>query len=209
MVPDQDLGLALFVPREQSGEAFTDGLDHLIKLKSAAAHWYVAAVWDQLHSEDLNGAGTGAAHRNLNGTLMPADASPSRESFVEYVGAMSARMAKPAAVRILSEAAAAETAPPDTLTPAHRRVITARKRGYFEFIRRTLEQLATEGKLRNVNPTTAAFSLLGMILWISRWYRRDGKISPQEALNDYLEIAMSGVLKTGMRDHTVATEPRP
>jgi AcrR family transcriptional regulator len=85
------------------------------------------------------------------------------------------------------------------LTPAHRRVITSRKRAYFEFIRRTLQQLAEEGKLRNVNPTTAAFSLLGMILWISRWYRRDGKISPQEALNDYLEIAMNGVLKTASK----------
>ena len=81
------------------------------------------------------------------------------------------------------------------LTPAHRRAITSRKRAYFEFIRRTLEQLAEEGKLRSVNPTIAAFSLLGMILWISRWYRRDGKITPQEALHDYLEIAMNGVLK--------------
>jgi len=81
------------------------------------------------------------------------------------------------------------------LTPAHRRAITSRKRAYFEFIRRTLEQLAEEGKLRSVNPTTAAFSLLGMILWISRWYRRDGKITPEEALRDYLEIAMNGVLK--------------
>ena len=81
------------------------------------------------------------------------------------------------------------------LTPAHRKTIASRKRAYLDFIRRTLEQLAEEGKLRNVNPTIAAFSLLGMILWISRWYRRDGKITPQEALNDYLEIAMNGVLK--------------
>ena len=81
------------------------------------------------------------------------------------------------------------------LTPAHRRAITARKRVYFEFIRTTLQALADEGKLRKVNPTTAAFSLLGMILWISRWYRRDGAIKPQDALKDYMEMATNAVLK--------------
>ena len=81
------------------------------------------------------------------------------------------------------------------LTPAHRRAITARKRAYFEFIRGTLEQLAREGKLREVNPTVAAFSLLGMILWISRWFRRDGAISTADALKDYTEIGMHAVLR--------------
>jgi hypothetical protein len=56
--------------------------------------------------------------------------------------------------------------------------------------------LESEGKLRNVDLTTAAFSLLGMILWISRWYRREGKLSAEKVLADYLEIAMNGVLKT-------------
>jgi AcrR family transcriptional regulator len=82
------------------------------------------------------------------------------------------------------------------LTAAHRRVIKARKRAYFEFIRKTLHELESEGKLRDVNPTTATFSLLGMILWISRWYRRDGKLSAEEVLKDYVDIAMNGVLKT-------------
>jgi AcrR family transcriptional regulator len=81
------------------------------------------------------------------------------------------------------------------LTPAHRRAITARKRAYFEFIRGTLEQLKREGKLRDVSPTIAAFSLLGMILWISRWYRRDGSISVDEALKNYVEIGMRAVLR--------------
>jgi AcrR family transcriptional regulator len=81
------------------------------------------------------------------------------------------------------------------LTPAHRRAITTRKRAYFEFIRGTLEQLAREGKLREINPTVAAFSLLGMILWISRWYRRDGSITTADALKDYVDIGMHAVLK--------------
>jgi AcrR family transcriptional regulator len=81
------------------------------------------------------------------------------------------------------------------LTPAHRRTITARKRAYFEFIRGTLEQLERQGRLRPVSPTVAAFSLLGMILWISRWYRRDGAITTARALHDYVEIGMHAVLR--------------
>ena len=83
------------------------------------------------------------------------------------------------------------------LTAAHRRIIKARKRAYFDFIRQTLQQLESEGKLRNVNHTTAAFSLLGMILWISRWYRRDGKLSADQVMKDYVDIAMNGLLKYG------------
>ena len=82
------------------------------------------------------------------------------------------------------------------LKPAHQRTVRNRKRAYFELVRGTLEQLAAEGKLREVNPTVAAFSLFGMILWISRWYRRDGGLTPQEVLRDFRELALSAVLRT-------------
>jgi len=85
------------------------------------------------------------------------------------------------------------------LTPAHRYIIRGRERAYFDLIRQTLEQLAVEGKLRDVNPTVATFSLFGMVIWISRWYRKDGRLSPEQTLNDFLEIAVSSVLKT--REH--------
>jgi TetR/AcrR family transcriptional regulator, cholesterol catabolism regulator len=81
------------------------------------------------------------------------------------------------------------------LTPTHRRIIRGRQRAYFDLLRRTLEQLATEGKLRDVSPVVAVFSLFGMMLWIARWYRRDGKLKPEEALQDILRIAMNSVLK--------------
>ncbi len=82
------------------------------------------------------------------------------------------------------------------LTPAHRYIIRGRERAYFDLIRQTLEQLAIEGKLREVNPTVATFSLIGMVIWISRWYRKDGRLSPEQTLTDFLEIAVSSMLKT-------------
>ncbi|HTP35028.1 MAG TPA: TetR/AcrR family transcriptional regulator [Candidatus Acidoferrales bacterium] len=82
------------------------------------------------------------------------------------------------------------------LTAAHRRIIKGRKRAYFDVIRQTLQELESEGKLRNIDLTTATFSLLGMILWISRWYRRGGKLSADRVSQDYVEIAMNGVLKS-------------
>jgi AcrR family transcriptional regulator len=81
------------------------------------------------------------------------------------------------------------------LTPPHRRTIQSRKRVYFEMIRHTLEELAEADKLRQVDPTVATFSLLGMVNWISRWYRRDGKLSVDAVLRDFSEIAMNSVMR--------------
>jgi TetR/AcrR family transcriptional regulator, cholesterol catabolism regulator len=94
------------------------------------------------------------------------------------------------AVTILLEETAA-------LTPPHLRVIKSRQRAYFELIRQTLQQLAAEGKLRDVNPTVATFSLLGMILWISRWYHRDGALSADTVLSDFVKCALNAVLNNG------------
>jgi hypothetical protein len=74
-------------------------------------------------------------------------------------------------------------------------VIKARKRAYFELIRETLEQLAAEGKLRDVSPTVATFCLFGMVSWVSRWYRKDGKLTSEQVLSDLLEAALNSVLK--------------
>src|SRR5213078_3767891 len=62
------------------------------------------------------------------------------------------------------------------LTAAQSRKVSAKKRAYFDFLRGTLEDLKRERKLRDVDVTVAAFSLLGMINWLSRWYRADGRL---------------------------------
>jgi len=81
------------------------------------------------------------------------------------------------------------------LSPAHQRIIKNRKRAYFEMFRTALRELQAEAKLRDIDPTVAAFSLFGMILWTSRWYRRDGKLDPHQVALTLIEVAMSAVLK--------------
>jgi AcrR family transcriptional regulator len=94
------------------------------------------------------------------------------------------------------------------LTPAHRRAIKGRKRAYFELIRETLEQLAVEGKLREVSPTVGTFCLFGMISWVSRWYRKDGKLSSEQVLSNLLEAALNSVLKE-IPTSSARETPRP
>ena len=56
-----------------------------------------------------------------------------------------------------------------------RKQIEQRMRVYFDLIRDTLVELKTAGRLRDVDPTVATFSLLGMILWLPRWFRQGGR----------------------------------
>lgn len=81
------------------------------------------------------------------------------------------------------------------LTSVHRRKIEQRKRAYIKLVRDTLEQLKQQGKLRKVNVTVAAFSLFGMILWLSRWYRPDGALSPEQVAEEVCDIAIAGLLQ--------------
>jgi TetR/AcrR family transcriptional regulator, cholesterol catabolism regulator len=81
------------------------------------------------------------------------------------------------------------------LAPAHRRKIDQRKRAYVDLIRETLEVLKAEGKLREIDVTAAAFSLLGMILWLSRWYSPGGRLTPEQVSEEVTKIALGGLLR--------------
>jgi AcrR family transcriptional regulator len=80
------------------------------------------------------------------------------------------------------------------LTPAHRRAITRRKRAYYEFLRDTLKELQAQGKLRDVDVTVAAFSLFGMLLTLSRWYRPGGRLTSEQVAEEVAKVAFYGIL---------------
>jgi TetR/AcrR family transcriptional regulator, cholesterol catabolism regulator len=81
------------------------------------------------------------------------------------------------------------------LPAAARRQIEERMRFYFDLIRNTLSELKADGRLRDVDPTVGAFSLMGMILWLPRWFRQDGRLSQERVANEIADLAMAGLVQ--------------
>jgi AcrR family transcriptional regulator len=85
------------------------------------------------------------------------------------------------------------------LTPAQNRIITRRKREYFDRLREVLDQLKAEGRLLDVDTTVATFSLLGMIHWLSRWFRQNGALTEQQVAEQIARIALHGLMRPESR----------
>ena len=86
------------------------------------------------------------------------------------------------------------------LTPAQNRKIVRQKREYFDFLRATLREMKSQRKLRDVDVTVAAFSLLGMINWLSRWYQADGPLNEQQIAEEIVDISVNGLIRPAARD---------
>lgn len=85
------------------------------------------------------------------------------------------------------------------LTPAQNRKITQRKRAYLDLLRATLREMKGERQLRDVDLTVAAFSLLGMINWLSRWYQAGGSLDERQIAEAIVDIALNGLIPPAAR----------
>src|SRR5262249_29635638 len=80
------------------------------------------------------------------------------------------------------------------LPPASRRQLEERMRIYFDLVRNTLSELKKAGRLRPIDLTVATFSVLGMILWLPRWFRQDGRLTQEQVADDIAKLALGGLL---------------
>jgi len=81
------------------------------------------------------------------------------------------------------------------LTPEDRRIIDHRMRAHLELVRATLDELRKEGKLRGIDTAVAAFSILGMVIWIAQWFRQSGSLDGREVAKQVTDLAMASVLR--------------
>lgn len=80
-----------------------------------------------------------------------------------------------------------------TLTGAPGKAINARKKKYVTFLERSFAEAVEKGLIRPVNPKVAAFSFLGMILWLYKWYRPDGALSDDQLAADMIDLLFTGL----------------
>ena len=118
-------------------------------------------------------------------------------------------------VRIITEGATANGSNPVTivveetggLNETQRRHIDRRKRAYVDLIRDTLRQLRAEEKLRALDTTVAAFSLLGTMLWVARWYAPQGRLNAEQITTEILNLVLGGLLHAPSHDTASAVTP--
>ena len=81
-----------------------------------------------------------------------------------------------------------------TLTGTSGQEINVRKKRYVRFLESAFREAAERGQIRPVDPTLAAFSFLGMVLWIYKWYRQDGKLTPREVSDGMIDLFFEGLM---------------
>ncbi len=80
-----------------------------------------------------------------------------------------------------------------TLTGEARSQINARKKRYVRFLETSFAEAVRAGRIRPVNPKVAAFSFLGMVLWIYKWFRPDGPVSAEQLAREMQDILFGGL----------------
>ena len=81
-----------------------------------------------------------------------------------------------------------------TLTGTSAQEINARKKRYVRFLEAGFREAGERGQIRPVDPTLAAFSFLGTVLWTYKWYRQDGKLTPSQLSDGMIDLFFEGLM---------------
>jgi TetR/AcrR family transcriptional regulator, cholesterol catabolism regulator len=74
-------------------------------------------------------------------------------------------------------------------------IIRDKQKEIFEIYRNKLEEIATKGRLRDINIITANFSLFGIMNWLYHWYDSEGKLSIEEITENIVQMVFYGLIK--------------
>lgn len=141
--PDQNLGIAIIAPGSESKVLPDDNLNFLVQptVSGGKARWHVVAAWDQEGLENMSVTDLTPPARYRNGSLVfPFDTINTKDKFQSLVRSTANRITQPVNVRILSQAATTQSAPPDTLRPDRKKSFAEA----LELLKQSAERTATK-----------------------------------------------------------------
>lgn len=94
-----------------------------------------------------------------------------------------------------------------TLTGEARAFIDSRKKNYVRFLEDAFSEAVRMERIRPVQPTVAAFSFLGMVLWIYKWFQPDGRLSAEQVANEMVDLLFTGLVSPAMAAAGAAGAP--
>jgi AcrR family transcriptional regulator len=80
-----------------------------------------------------------------------------------------------------------------TLTGEARAQINARKKRYVRFLETSFAEALRAGLIRPVHPKVAAFSFLGSVLWVYKWFRPDGAVPEDQLVKEMDNVFFGGL----------------
>jgi len=121
--------------------------------------------------------------------VKPALADPDPESRLSRLvsGHIQLMLDEPSAMSILVHE-------DEGLDAEHRQKIQARKQEYPRLFADSIAEVLEAQGRDTLDPTIAAYSVLGMIHWIGRWYRPDGRLGEEQIVDQLTRLALHGVL---------------
>src|SRR5262245_10416072 len=81
----------------------------------------------------------------------------------------------------------------EALTPAHRKLVVARRDQFDHGMRRVIEAGVRRGVFGTVDPKLLSFAILGAVNWIPRWYQPNGPASSQDIADQFADYLIGGL----------------
>ena len=80
------------------------------------------------------------------------------------------------------------------LDPGHLRTITRTEATIVHTIERVYREGVTKGTFQKIDPTVAAFGILGLCFWVHKWFRPQGRLGIEEVSRAFQSLAADGYL---------------
>lgn len=76
----------------------------------------------------------------------------------------------------------------------HLRAVTRTERRIVDAVRRIYKAGAADRSLRPLDPVAATFGVLGLCFWVYQWYRPGGRLSVDDVVRTFQDLASRGYL---------------